>query len=97
MKTVMRLAGRAALVLSIFPAGTGVAQGPPPSAPTPAPSPAPAGPPGVLRISVADCVTMALGANRSVQKAYLQRISQRMNLRVAEHQFAPHKISFLPD
>jgi len=75
--------GPAALLLAVLHAGPACAQEPAP------PPPAPPAADEPLRLSVADCVTMALNANRNVQKAYLQRTSQRMDLRVAEHQFAP--------
>ncbi len=40
-------------------------------------------------MTLADCVALALKGNRSVQRAYLDRVAQQMDYRVARHQFAP--------
>lgn len=41
------------------------------------------------KLTLSDCVLLALQNNVSIQTAYLDRISQRMDLRVAEDKFVP--------
>ncbi len=44
---------------------------------------------GSKKLTLSDCVFLALQNNVSIQTAYLDRISQRMELRVAEDKFVP--------
>jgi len=44
---------------------------------------------GLKKLNLSDCVLLALQNNVSIQTAYLDRISQRMELRVAEDKFVP--------
>jgi outer membrane protein TolC len=57
------------------------------------PSPRPASDPGQRQgttLSLADAVFMALRDNRAIKSAYVDRISQKFDLRVAEDRFTPH-------
>jgi outer membrane protein TolC len=45
-----------------------------------------------IRLTLADCVTAALKGNRSVQRAYLTRVAQQMDLRVARNEFVPQGV-----
>ncbi len=42
-----------------------------------------------IRMSLADCVELALRNNRTIKNAYLSRITQRYDLKVAEDEFVP--------
>jgi len=42
-----------------------------------------------IRMSLADCVELALRNNRTIRNAYLSRITQRYDLKVAEDEFVP--------
>ncbi|MFC7088287.1 TolC family protein [Halomonas salifodinae] len=43
----------------------------------------------VMELTLAEAVAMGLRGNRTIRSAYLQRISQRFDLKVAEEQFDP--------
>ncbi|PPJ49028.1 hypothetical protein C0075_00075 [Rhizobium sp. KAs_5_22] len=42
------------------------------------------------RLTLADCVFMGLRDNRSIKSAYIDRVTQKFDLRVAEDRFTPH-------
>jgi outer membrane protein TolC len=60
-----------------------------PSVPTLAQPAEPARPAEPLPLSVADSVFLALRNNRNIESAYLDRVIQRFNLKVAEDTFVP--------
>lgn len=72
----------AALVLAAAVSGPGRAAVKPP-----APPPAAEGP--RVELSLADAVALAMRDNRAIRSAFLQRVAQKFNLRVAEDKFSP--------
>jgi len=62
-----------------------------PSAPVMNAPPVVAEPPAgeVMELTLAKAVALGLRGNRTIRSAYLQRISQRFDLKVAEEQFDP--------
>lgn len=45
--------------------------------------------PATQRLTLAECVALALAHNKTIQAAYLDRVAQRFDLRVAESKFTP--------
>ncbi|HEV2153200.1 TolC family protein [Bradyrhizobium sp.] len=62
----------------------------PPSAPLPPTAETVAARPGGIALTVADAIAIALRDNRTIRSAYIDRIAQKFDLRVAEDRFTPH-------
>lgn len=85
------LLGMAALMMLSAPAGAWIEEVLQPSAPVMNTPLMVTDPPAgeVMELTLSDAVVLGLRGNRTIRSAYLQRISQRFDLKVAEEQFDP--------